>query len=187
MAFLPHRLGSKRIATRTINVLAALAITLWSVAAHATAKQASAFDALFQQVARDLRHRTRIPVLLPRRLPDVGQGRTPVYASLSNAAPDSYEITLGFTPGCGGGTACRLGSIGARRRDPGEKQPGGKLIVVRTGIKGWFTPSRCGANCSDAIVMWRQRRIEYFVGLKAANKHDVIALANAVLSGVTLR
>ncbi len=144
-------------------------------------------DPVFVKVVVDLRSRTRLAVVLPSRLPDLGQGRTKLYASLSEATPRGYEIVLGFTPDCSGGTACRIGTIGARMVAAPQVQLEGKAVTLGNGTAGWFAPATCGASCSDSLVTWRDGETERFVGIKAADEKAVIALADAVASGARVR
>ena len=125
-----------------------------------------------------------MPVAVPRRLPDVGQGSEPIYATVVEASTDGYRIVLGFTPDCGGGTACRLGELAARRA--AATAPPGQPVELAGGLQGRFVDATCGANCSDSTLTWQARGVERSVGLKAGSVADVTGLANAVIDGAVV-
>lgn len=136
-------------------------------------------DPVFRPVIEELQAKVSIPLRLPSRLPDLGQGTDPVYAIVEQAKAHSYAIVLGFTPDCNGASVCRIGSISGAVA--GQKKLRGKTIRLKGGITGRYVEAECGANCSDSVVSWREGRNQYSVGLKAGSQADAAALANATL------
>lgn len=138
-------------------------------------------DPVFHEILPALNEHTKIPVHLPSRLPDLGQGGDRVYAVLGSATEDAYTIIIGFTRDCSGESACRLATLSAlpvSRWAPIVEQS----IRLAGGKRAFFHDAECGANCSDSLVRWREHATMYVVGIKAGAKADVIKLANAVLT-----
>ena len=143
------------------------------------AQPAGEVDPAFTAAAEQLRHTVKIPLRLPSKLPDLGQGREAVYAIVERAAPRSYSIIIGFTPDCNGASVCRIGTLAGS--PAGRKRLRGKGVKLKNGVAGRFNEASCGANCSDSIVSWREGANEYTVGVKAGSENDAAALANACL------
>lgn len=62
-----------------------------------------------------------------------------------------------------------------------DEPTAGLAVTLANGIEGYFTESVCGANCSDATVLWICNGFQYLVGLKAGRQSDVLNLANAII------
>jgi len=114
-----------------------------------------------------------------------------------------YGIVLGYVPDCGGGFACRFGTITVGKVIPGMQSIAQLAADVRdylkspnlparskdvmgnvtlaNGIKAYFIPWTAGANCTDALVLWEQQGYRYTVGLKCANKRDVLDMAGSMV------
>ncbi|AFY99134.1 hypothetical protein [Calothrix sp. PCC 6303] len=133
---------------------------------------------VFQAVVPQIRKVTKIPVLLPKEIP-TSEGESQLYATVQGATAQKYQVILGYVPDCNGGTACRYGEVSGEAVRNQTPRLTGKAIFLRKGVTGYFSPSRCGANCSDAIVMWRQKGIQYSVGIKAAQQVDLVKVANS--------
>jgi len=135
---------------------------------------------VFAPLLSELENQTQLPVLLPSWLPDEKE-TAPVYAMATEVSGSEYRVLLGFTPDCNGGTACRWGEVSGQT---GTLTPpeGGESINLAQGIKGYFVPATCGANCSDAVVMWEQSGGHYSVGLKAGEKEELIEMANSAIA-----
>lgn len=67
---------------------------------------------VFKSILPKLKQKTQIKILLPKFIPE-SDGENPIYAIIEAATQKNYEILLGFSPDCSGGTACRLGGISA--------------------------------------------------------------------------
>ena len=150
-------------------------------AGNTTAPKASFFASVLPQVKR----RTSIPVLLPDRLLPTIEQRT--YFDIQ-ATRDSYNVSIYFTPDCGGATACYIGAV--------EAQRGGKLtspedlagstyknIRLANSVKGIFW-NTCGAYCT-AAVEWQTQEILYRVTAKNGEEQPLVQMANsAIATGV---
>jgi hypothetical protein len=160
---------------------------------------------LFSTIRPTLERR-RVPLRLPTYIPVDGQrqstpsaGSLKIYTVLDEVQPDQgYQITLGYTPDCSGGNACRLGTIvGAVKphqsieatyafmRDPNFKgrrsQEAMAPVLLSTSIQGWFIPWICGANCNDASVVWEENIYRYSVGIKLGDKASLVRMAKSAI------
>lgn len=135
-------------------------------------------DTLFQPVIATIHRQWRLPVRVPTELPDLGDGKQRVYATLGKATRRGYEIILGFTPDCTGGTACRIGTVSG---DASTRKLRGKAVKLSSGVSGYFLDAKCGANCSDSILSWRQGPASYSVGIKAGRLPELTKIANSAI------
>ncbi|MBD2355885.1 hypothetical protein H6G41_14870 [Tolypothrix sp. FACHB-123] len=138
-------------------------------------------NAVFRPILAKLKQKTRIGILLPKFVPESDEG-TPIYAILEKATRNQYEILLGFSPDCTGGTACRLGVVTAEAVTRKTPRLTGKPVALAKKITGYFVDYSCGANCSDATLTWRQRGVQYTVGLKAGDRASLIKMANSAIN-----
>ncbi len=143
------------------------------------APQSAGAHPLFATILPELDRQTDVPVRLPGVVPEV-TADNPVYAIIEGVSASEYQILLGFTPDCNGGTACRLGQVSAAA-SPLTPPEGGEAVTLSQGIQGYFVPATCGANCSDALVMWEQNGNQYTIGLKGGQKERLLEMANSSL------
>jgi hypothetical protein len=136
---------------------------------------------VFLSILPKLKQKSQIKILLPNYIPE-SDGTNPIYAILETATAKKYDILLGFTPDCTGGTACRLGVISAEAVTRKTPRLTGKRVTLAKGITGYFVDFRCGANCSDATLTWRQKGVQYALGLKAGKRETLIKMANSAIN-----
>lgn len=141
----------------------------------------SQLNPVFKAVIPKLKQKTQIRILLPKFIPE-SDGENPIYAIVENATLKKYEILLGFSPDCTGGTACRLGIVAAEAVTRKTPRLTGKAVSLAKGITGYFVDFSCGANCSDATLTWRQQVVQYTVGLKAGDRASLVKMANSAIN-----
>lgn len=134
---------------------------------------------VFAPILSDLENKTGLPVLLPSWLPEEKE-TSPVFAIPTEVSASGYQVLLAFSADCNGGNACRWGELSGQM-GPLTAPEGGESITLAQGIKGYFVPATCGANCSDAVVMWEHSGGNYSVGLKAGDKEELIEMANSAI------
>lgn len=144
------------------------------------AAEAKLPHAVFAPILSELQGQTQLPVLLPSVLPEEKE-QPQVYAITTEVSGSEYQVLLGFSPDCNGGNACRWGEVSGQT-GPLTPPEGGESVTLAQGITGYFVPAVCGANCSDAVVMWEQSGGHYSVGLKAADKEQVMEMANSAIA-----
>ncbi|MBP0040673.1 MAG: hypothetical protein J7545_01665 [Roseofilum sp. SBFL] len=135
---------------------------------------------VFAPILSELDKKTQLTVLLPSWLPEEKE-TSPVFAIPTEVSASEYQVLLAFSADCNGGTACRWGEVSGQM-GPLTAPEGGESITLAQGIKGYFVPATCGANCSDAVVMWEQAEGHYRVGLKAGDKEELIEMANSAIA-----
>ncbi len=143
------------------------------------ASPGQAVDPVFAPVIQDLHGKVGIPLRLPAALPDLGQGSDRVYAVVLHADSQSYSLLLAFTPDCNGASVCRIGSLSGAKT---SRKVRGKAVRLKKGIIGRYAEADCGANCSDAVVSWREGAYAYSAGVKAGSQADAVGLANSTLA-----
>jgi hypothetical protein len=144
---------------------------------------------VFKSILPKLKQKTQIKILLPKFIPE-SDGENPIYAIIEAATQKKYEILLGFSPDCTGGTACSLGIVSAEAVTRKIPRLTGKPVSLAKGITGYFVDFTCGANCSDATLTWRQRGVQYVVGLKAGDgcanvcddRTSLVKMANSAIN-----
>jgi hypothetical protein len=136
---------------------------------------------VFQPIIAKLKQSTKITVVLPKFIP-FSDGEDKLYAVIESATPKKYSIILGFPPDCGGGTACRLGTLTGEAVTNKTPRFTGKTVTLAKGITGYFEDYKCGANCSDATVTWRSKGVQYSVGLKAGDATSLVKMANSAIA-----
>ncbi|MDQ6705939.1 MAG: hypothetical protein M3Z85_08230 [Acidobacteriota bacterium] len=135
-------------------------------------------DALFDPVISKVHRQWRLPVRVPTELPDLGDVKQRVYAALGNSTRRGYEIILGFTPDCNGGTACRIGTVSG---STSSRKLRGKPVKLADGVTGYFLDAKCGANCSDSTITWKQVGAVYSMGIKAGRLPELTKMANSAI------
>lgn len=139
---------------------------------------------VFEPILPQIQQETQIPILLPDYIFG-SDGATPVYATIETVTPSQYQLILGFTPDCNGGTACRLGTVSGEEISPNSPALEGKAIPLDDGITGYFMDAVCGANCSDSTITWDQNGTRYQMGIKAGKPEDLVKMANSAIASGT--
>jgi len=143
------------------------------IAAQATPQVST--RTLFRSVLPRVRHRSGVPILLPSRVPAY------VPASRLNASGSgsrrAYSLALASAPGCGGATACFVGSFTGRR---GGSPAYHRTVRLAGGVRGYFKPLTCGASCSPPVVQSVRRGVLYEISYAGASR----TRERAVLTGL---
>ncbi|EFA71483.1 hypothetical protein CEP10_05320 [Cylindrospermopsis raciborskii S07] len=168
--------------TNLITVTPALGIYQHQIIAKQPIQgKKSQVNPVFQPILSKLKKTTQINILLPTHIP-IGKNEPPLYSIVETVTKNKYQILLGFTPDCSGGTACRFGAISAELVSSNTPKPVGKEVNLNNNKKAYFEDFKCGANCSDANLTWREKGVQYTIGLKAGSLSDLVKMANSVVS-----
>jgi hypothetical protein len=105
---------------------------------------------------------TRIPVLLPSKLPSHIRERDIKLAS-GTVSEDGYFISLYFTE-TGSDASFVAGFGGSVRvfRDLPNTRP----VALAGGRTGMFSPVSCGGSCAPANLWWEQNGVMYQIQMK---------------------
>lgn len=136
---------------------------------------------VFKSILPKLKKNSQIKILLPKYIPGL-EAESPLYAIIETATKDKYDILLGFSPDCTGGTACRFGIISAEAINSKTPKLKGKAVSLAKGTTAYFVDAKCGANCSDSTLTWRQKGVQYTIGLKAGKESELVEMAKSVIT-----
>ena len=157
-------------------ILAARAALL-RLAAPASAKTSDG-PAELGDVLPTVSARTRVPVLLPDRMPYEDATLYPSGSGRRRA----WSLSLAAAPDCGGANACFVAEFSARK---GARPSGRRKVRLRGGRTGWFTPLSCGASCAPPSIAWRQHGAAYWiqarVGGKDTERRILVGMANQAI------
>jgi hypothetical protein len=167
-------------------------------------------EQLYQPILKDLQM-TGIPLRLPTYVPGyrpLPKGSPPIVPTGSERSllaisrrntPDRYFVMFAYSEDCSGASVCRFGVLGAERLTKetpsideqyasGLDSRGGKRspepagsVVLSKGIKGRFIPWVCGANCTDAFVVWEEGGYRYMVGRKVGDRDALVKMASSAI------
>lgn len=141
-----------------------------------------------------LQKQTRAKLSIPKTLPKSYADRAEFYCTITKLKRYEYEMIIGSSTECGGGNACRLGSLYGKRTkhksitgtaDYPFAYKTAKRVKLKKGITGYFVDATCGANCSDSKIFWKIDGWENMVGLKVGKIAQVIQLANSAITGTS--
>ncbi|MBO0349428.1 hypothetical protein J0895_09975 [Phormidium pseudopriestleyi FRX01] len=146
--------------------------------------QAPIPNPIFEPILPQIQQETQIPILLPDYIFG-SDGATEVYATIETLTASQYQLILGFTPDCSGGTACRFGTVSGEELSPNSPDLEGQSVSLDDGITGYFMDAVCGANCSDSTMTWDQNDTRYQMGIKAGKPEDLVKMANSAIASGT--
>lgn len=119
---------------------------------------------VFKSAIDDLRGKTRIPILLPSKLP-VAIKESAIKLAYGEARKDGYFISLyyeeigsgaSYAAGFGGETSTfRLTELGNAKR-----------VALSRGRIGAFLPVSCGGSCAPANLWWEENGATYDIQIK---------------------
>lgn len=191
---------------RLLFLLCLLLVLTSGNAAYAIQPGVPNAPTLFTGLIRKLQKQSDVPLRIPSYIPKQGQfpysqDNLKVYANLIGVSDNEYSIILGFTKDCAGGNACRLGRVEGLRVSQAEtplaqafqdstkiytsseikSQEAPAKVNLDRGLTGYFLPWICGANCSDAVVIWEENGFRYTVGIKTGDQASLIKMANSAI------
>jgi hypothetical protein len=153
-------------------------------------------DPLFHAVAGELVERTKVPVLLPKQMPNVGQDGLAIYPWIKKADTLTYTVVLSFrgipstpcyahnNPEVADSQVCRFATM------TGDMNTvfhcvSNQRVVLRNGVQGCFSPSTIGANVGDAELIFPVDYSVYRAAIKAGSQEEVVTLANQMIASKT--
>ena len=123
--------------------------------------QAKEPAAVFKPALEEIRQQTRIPILLPSKLPSPIRERDIKLAS-GTVTEDGYFIALYYDEiGANATYAAGFGASTRVFRDPTDTQ-----VALMGGRVGIFRPVSCGGSCAPANLWWEQNGVMYQIQIK---------------------
>lgn len=136
------------------------------VSATPAAERAPAAEA-FRLLLPKLKQETKVPLLLPSRLPYTVAKQRIFASGIGDAS--GYEITLASRPQCGA-NSCFIGFFKAKK---GEQPVYEKKVNLANGITGFYKPLTCGGSCSPPEIEWVQDGVLYSVQFEVQWRTDL--------------
>lgn len=184
--WLPNGIGSIGLTAIAFSLVGLSPVQISGFTLHSPAQAAhkhqsvSSIPKVFQPIIPSLKTKTKVPLRFPSYIPDADDS-LPLYAVIETANSSSYSLILGYTPDCGGGNACRLGSLSGELIKNKKQRLTGKRVKLTQNRIGYFTDATCGANCSDSTLTWQEGNYRYTVGIKVGDIKSLTKMANSTV------
>jgi hypothetical protein len=120
----------------------------------------------------DVKQDTKLPILLPSTFDNRGET---LYGSGQGSAR-RYEFFLSTERDCQA-NFCSAAWFWASK---GGKPYGARSVSLARGRKGKFSPMSCGASCSPASIVWKERGVLYEIQT-GKSKKVLVRLANSAI------
>lgn len=129
----------------------------------------------FAAIGPKLKAATRIPVLLPTRLPswvDAGP-----FAIIEQSSKTHYAVDIAAIADCNGAHACSFGHVYGSSKPLGENDVpgGGTWVVLGSGVKVRYVGSVNYAYPSDSVLAWQGNGNYYALTLKGGSLAELVA------------
>jgi hypothetical protein len=119
---------------------------------------------VFRPALEQIQSQTRIPILLPSKLPSAIPEKNIKLAS-GEVREDGYFISLYFSED-GGNAAFAAGFGGSTRIFGPQDLPNTRLVALSGGRTGMFRPVSCEGSCAPANLWWEQNGVMYQIQIK---------------------
>lgn len=118
--------------------------------------------AVFGPALEQIQSKTRIPILLPSRLPSRIRERD-IKLAYGEVRKDGYFISLYFSePGSNATYAAGFGGSTSVVRN----LPSIRRLKLAGGRVALFSPVSCGGSCAPANLWWEQNGVQYEIQIK---------------------
>jgi hypothetical protein len=125
--------------------------------------------ALFRNILPKIKAKTRIPILLPTKLPAPLKEKD-IRLVDCRSETDKYEIMLHYgEPGVGANFA---GYLAGKKN--GISREGGKEVQLANQISGHFWAKSCGGSCAPSAIEWSQNGVLYTLQLSLSVKSEIV-------------
>jgi hypothetical protein len=155
----------RRFSTVLIAVIAVVAVAVPALAASHPRKVNVPHK--FRKHIPKVKEKSGLPVLLPEKLYTANRP-SKTYPG-STATENSYQLELSAVRGCHFANACFIASFDAER---GGKFSFKRKVKLTHGIRGRWSPIRCGASCAPAFIQWKEFGVLYTIEDKIVGEHQ---------------
>ena len=119
---------------------------------------------VFKPALEEIQSQTRIPILLPSKLP-AGMSERDIKLASGEVRKDGYFISLYFSED--GSNAVYAAGFGGSTRIFGTQDlPNTRRVVLSGGRTGMFRAVSCGGSCAPANLWWEQNGVMYQIQIK---------------------
>jgi hypothetical protein len=143
---------------------------------------------VFKHALDEIRSKTRIPVLVPSKLPSAVP-ESGIELATGEVRKDGYFISLYYTKDANASYAAGFGgsTLILEERD----LPNSVRVPLSGGRNGIFRPVSCGGSCAPANLWWEQNGVMYQIQIKldprSSAKDQQSILVEAANSSVLAR
>ena len=115
---------------------------------------------VFRPALEEIQSQTRIPILLPSKLPSAIPEKD-IKLAWGEVTKDGYFISLHFDePAVNATYAAGFGGSTRILRDIGRR------VTLSGGRTGMFSPVSCGGSCAPANLWWEQNGVMYQIQIR---------------------
>jgi len=122
---------------------------------------------VFKSAIDDLHGKTRIPILLPTRLPSIIADSN-IKLAYGEAREDGYFISLYYEE-IGSNASYAAGFGGETKTFRLTELRNTKPLALSGGRRGAFRPVSCGGSCAPANLWWEQDGATYDIQIKLSS------------------
>jgi hypothetical protein len=149
--------------------------------------QATEPAAVFKTALHDLRGKTRIPIMLPSKLPAPIR-ESDIKLASGEVRDDGYFISLYFEE-IGSNASYAAGFGGSTRTLQATELANTQTVALTHGRTGVFRPVSCGGSCAPAHLWWEQRGVMYQIQIRLNSETSekdqqkiLVAAANSIIT-----
>ena len=127
----------------------------------------------YKQLIKQLPKNSEIKIRIPQEI--ISYKTQKVYANVLKQNAQSYFISFDSIQNCHGAKYCNIGSIsGELNKNPKiyydlNNQEITQLVILDTGLRGYFTPAHAMADYWPSMLVWRQGNALYTIKWKIPN------------------
>ena len=118
---------------------------------------------IFRPALEQIQSQTRIPILLPSRLPSAIP-ESGIKLASGEVREDGYFISLYYSEDANASYAAGFGSSTRILRS--QDLPNARRVALSGGRTGMFMPVSCGGSCAPANLWWEQNDVMYQIQIK---------------------
>jgi hypothetical protein len=118
---------------------------------------------IFRPALEQIQSQTRIPILLPSRLPSAIP-ESGIKLASGEVRKDGYFISLYYSEDATASYAAGFG--GSTRILTSQDLPNTRRVALSGGRTGMFRPVSCGGSCAPANLWWEQNGVMYQIQIK---------------------
>jgi hypothetical protein len=164
MWFMPaHRESGHQIMKRA-PVVSLVLLLFTDFGLNSVMGQAKGPAPVFRPALEEIQSQTRIPILLPSKLPS-GISESDIKLASGEVREDGYFISLYFSEAAS--DAVYAAGFGGSTRIFGPQDlPNTRRVALSGGRTGMFRAVSCGGSCAPANLWWEQNGVMYQIQVK---------------------
>jgi hypothetical protein len=170
-----------------MELVRCFAVLFTYFACNSLLAQATTPASVFKAALDDIRGKTRLPIMLPSKLPPPIR-ESDIKLASGEVREDGYFISLYFEE-IGSNASYAAGFGGSTRTFPATELPNTHTVALMQGRTGVFRPVSCGGSCAPANLWWEQHGVMYQIQIKLNSETPekdqqkiLVAAANSIVT-----